>query len=230
MKYWLTLAVEVMKMRDDKSVQSRKTVVDRPWFWPVVYAVIALIMIGFILFYNFLVKPNEEAGDVLEPVTYEDVQPKPSEISANETLKYPFDEKYVETAQVLQDFYDVEADATQREKALLVFNQTFSTSTGISIGVNGEPFQVLAAMSGEVTNIQVDAFTGNMVEVTHANGLVTRYQSVADFKVEKGDVVMQGDPLATTIANEWNPSAGVHLHFEVLKDGKPVNPRSYLSF
>lgn len=217
-------------MRDDKSVTSRKTVVDQPWFWPVVYGGIALIMVGFILFYNFLVKPDEQAGDVLEPVTYEEVQPTPAEIAANETLKYPFDEKYVETAQILQDYYDLGAEATQRENALLVFNQTFSTSTGISIGINGEPFQVLAAMTGEVTDIQVDAFTGNMVELTHANGLVTRYQSVADFVVEKGDVVMQGDPIATTIANEWNPSAGVHLHFEVLKDGKPVNPRSYLSF
>lgn len=217
-------------MRDDKSVPSRKTVVDRPWFWPVVYGSIALIMVGFILFYNFLVKPNEQAGDVLEPVTYEEVQPKPSEIAANETLKYPFDEQLVETAQVLQDYYDLGAEASQRENALLVFNQTFSTSTGISIGVNGEPFQVLAAMTGEVTAIQVDAFTGNMVELTHANGLVTRYQSVADFVVGKGDVVMQGDPIGTTIANEWNPTAGVHLHFEVLKDGQPVNPRSYLSF
>lgn len=217
-------------MRDDKSVPSRKTVVDRPWFWPAVYGAIALIMVGFILFYNFLVKPNEQAGDVLEPVTYDEVQPKPSEIAANETLKYPFDEQLVETAKVLQDYYDLGAEASQRENALLVFNQTFSTSTGISIGVNGEPFQVLAAMTGEVTAIQVDAFTGNMVELTHANGLVTRYQSVADFVVEKGDVVMQGDPIGTTIANEWNPTAGVHLHFEVLKDGQPVNPRSYLSF
>lgn len=225
-----TLSVEVMMMRDDKSVPSRKMVVNQPWFWPVIYGLIALFMVGFILFYNFLLKPDEQAGDVLQPVTYEEVQPTPSEISANETLKYPFDESYVKNAQILQDYYDLGAEASQRENALLVFNQTFSTSTGISIGINEEPFQVLAAMTGEVTEIQVDAFTGNMVELTHSNGLVTRYQSVADFVVEKGDVVMQGDPIATTIANEWNPSAGVHLHFEVLKDGKPVNPRSYLSF
>jgi len=217
-------------MRDDKSVPSRKTVVNQPWFWPVVYGGVALVMIGFILFYNFLVKPDEQAGDGLEPVTYEEAQPGPAEISANETLKYPFDEDYVETAQVIQDYYDLGAETAQQENALLVFNQTFSTSTGISIGINGEPFQVLAAMSGEVTEIQVDAFTGNMMEVTHANGLVTRYQSVADFVVEEGDIVMQGDPLGMTIANEWNPSAGIHLYFEVLKDGKPVNPRSYLSF
>lgn len=219
-----------MIMRDDKSVPSRKTIVDRRWFWPVVYGGIAIIMVGFILFYNFLVKPDEQAGDVLEPVTYEEANPNPVENSANETLKYPFDEKFVETAQILQDYYDLGAEATQRENALLVFNQTFSTSTGVSIGINGEPFQVLAAMTGEVTAIQVDAFTGNMVELSHANGLVTRYHSVADFVVEEGAIVMQGEPIATTIANEWNPSAGVHLHFEVLKDGKPVNPRTYLSF
>lgn len=226
----LTLFLEVMSMGEEKHGTSQKTVVDQPWFWPIVYAIIALILIGFVLFYNFIVKPNEEAGDVLEPVTYEEAQPTLDEIAANETMKYPFDEKALASAKVLQDFYDIEAEATQQENALLVFNQTFTTSTGISVGIDGEPFQVLAALSGEVTNIQVDAFKGNLVEITHPNGLVTRYQSVANFVVEKGDQVLQGDPIATTIANEWNPSAGIHLYFEVIENGKNVNPRTFLAF
>ena len=219
-------------MRDDKQVTSRKNLVDKPWFWPVIYTVIALIMVAFILLYNSLVNTNDEAdNDVLEPVTYDEGGKEKGDVAgADETIKYPFDEAQIDSAQILQDFYDVKASAEQQQNALLVFNQTYSTSTGISIGINSEPFQVLAAMSGEVKDIKVDAFTGNTVEIEHVNGMVTRYSSVADFVVEKGDFVEQGDPLGTTIANEWNPEAGVHLYFEVLKDGEPVNPRSLLAF
>lgn len=218
-------------MRDDKQVTSRKNLVDKPWFWPIVYTIIALIMVAFILLYNTLVNTNEQADDVLEPVTYEEGGTEKGDVAGTgETIKYPFDEAQVDSAQILQDFYDVKASAEQQQNALLVFNQTYSTSTGISIGINSEPFQVLAAMSGEVKDIKVDAFTGNTIEIEHVNGMVTRYSSVADFVVEKGDFVEQGEPLGTTIANEWNPEAGVHLYFEVLKDGEPVNPRSLLAF
>ncbi|RKJ53665.1 M23 family metallopeptidase, partial [Butyricicoccus sp. 1XD8-22] len=117
-----------------------------------------------------------------------------------------------------------------REKALLVFNQTFSTSSGVSLSMNSEPFEVRAAMSGEVTEVKLDAFTGNQIIITHPNGMETRYSSVTDILVKEGDEVIQGQPLATTTDNEWNPTAGVHLHFQVLQDGEHINPRDFLSF
>ena len=58
----------------------------------------------------------------------------------------------------------------------------------------------------------------------------TRYTSVGDIVVQEGDIVAQGEPIATTIENEWNPTAGIHLHFEVLKDGEYMNPRDLLTF
>jgi stage II sporulation protein Q len=48
--------------------------------------------------------------------------------------------------------------------------------------------------------------------------------------VKKGDMVKQGQAMATTTENEWNPTAGVHLQFEVLENGEAVNPRTYLAF
>src|SRR5690606_13120674 len=88
-----------------------------------------------------------------------------------ETLKYPFDETKKDQVAILQDFYDLAADEATREKALLVFNQTFSTSSGVSISMNSEPFEVRAAMSGEVTKVKLDAFTGNQIIITHPNGM-----------------------------------------------------------
>nr|WP_106783547.1 M23 family metallopeptidase [Lysinibacillus timonensis] len=204
---------------------------NKPWFWPSVYAAIAVALIGLIFSYNALIGNNEEEQNVAVQGPASDEENTVIETNAQvETLKYPFDETKLEQVAVLQDFYDITADEATREKALLVFNQTFSTSSGVSLSVNSEPFEVRAAMSGEVTEVKLDAFTGNQIIITHPNGMETRYSSVTDILVKKGDEVVQGQPLATTTDNEWNPTAGIHLHFEVLQDGEHVNPRDFLTF
>ncbi len=218
-------------MREEKQFKpspNKNSWQKKPWFWPSIYAAIAVVLIGLIFSYNALIGEEEQ-----EEVVQENTSDESTVIETNaqvETLKYPFDEEQLDSVEVLQDFYDVTADAETREKALLVFNQTFSTSSGVSLSVNSEPFEVLAAMSGEVTEVKLDAFTGNKIVITHPNGMETRYSSVTDILVKEGDTVVQGQPLATTTENEWNPSAGIHLHFEVLENGEHVNPRNYLAF
>lgn len=203
---------------------------NKPWFWPTVYAAIAVALIGLIFSYNALIGNNEEEQNVAVQ-TQNNTEDTVIETNAQvETLKYPFDETMKDQVAILQDFYDLEADEATREKALLVFNQTFSTSSGVSISVNSEPFEVKAAMSGEVTKVKLDAFTGNQIIITHPNGMETRYSSVTDILVKEGDKVVQGQSLATTMENSWNPNAGVHLYFEVLQDGEHVNPRNFLAF
>ena len=214
-------------MGENKQTTSPKTWVDKPWFWPAVYAVIALIMIAFIVLYNVMSTPEDT--DTLQPVSQEEE----TVIETNareETMKYPFDEAQLNSAKVIQEYYDVTADAETREKALLVFNQSYTTSNGISIAINSEPFQVMAALSGQVKEVKLDEFTGNTLTIEHENGFVTRYSSVDDILVKEGDAVTQGEPIATTIENESNTNAGIHLHFEVLKDGEHINPRSLLAF
>lgn len=203
---------------------------NKPWFWPAVYAAIAVALIGLIFSYNALIGNNEEEQNVAVE-TQNNGEETVIETNAQvETVKYPFDETKKDQVAILQDFYDLNADEATREKALLVFNQTFSTSSGVSISVNSEPFEVRAAMSGEVTKVKLDAFTGNQIIITHPNGMETRYSSVTDILVKEGDKVVQGQSLATTMENSWNPTAGVHLFFEVLQDGEHVNPRNFLSF
>ena len=202
---------------------------NKPWFWPTVYAAIAVALIGLIFSYNALIGNNEEEQNI----TVQNANNEGTVIETNaqvETMKYPFDESIKDQVAVIQDFYDVTADEATREKALLVFNQTFSTSPGVSISVNSEPFEVRAAMSGEVTKVKLDAFTGNQIIITHPNGMETRYSSITDILVKEGDKVVQGQSMATTIDNTWNPAAGVHLFFEVLQDGEHVNPKDFLAF
>lgn len=218
-------------MREEKQFKpspNKNSWQKKPWFWPSIYAGIAAVLIGLIFSYNALIKDDEKEEVASNNPTSEETVIETN--ARTENLKYPFNEELFDNVQVLQDFYDVAADEATREKALLVFNQTFSTSSGVSLSINSEPFEVLAAMSGEVTEVKLDAFTGNKIVIKHANGMQTQYSSVTDILVKEGDSVEQGQPLATTTENEWNPSAGNHLHFEVLQDGEHVNPRNFLAF
>lgn len=216
-------------MGEVKRKPSRKPVMERPWFWPVVYSSIALMIVGVILSYNALYNSKQDQVALEgQPKTNEQtILPTATKL---ETLKYPFKEELFNEASIVQEFYDVTADEATREKGLLVFNQVFTTSTGVSIAINSEPFEVLAAMSGEVTKVKMDVFKGNQITIKHPNGMETQYSSVADISVKEGDKVAQGEVIAKSQENEWNPQAGIHLHFEVLEEGVLINPRKYLSF
>ncbi len=221
-------------MGEEKKLKpSQTSVQQKVWFWPAVYTAIAVIMISVIAGYSVITsKDPETAGDSAN-LTVPGSTNAGTAIATNsqsESMKYPFKEALVNDVQVLQDFYDVNADAKSQENALLVFNQIFTTSKGLSLSVKGEAFEVLAAMSGEIQEVKTDVFTGGEITIVHANGYTTKYSSVADILVKEGDVVAQGEQIATTIQNESNPNAGIHLHFQILKDGGLIDPKSLLAF
>lgn len=67
---------------------------------------------------------------------------------------------------------------------------------------------------------------GLMVEVSHGNGYKTRYAHCLETKVEVGDVVRKGEIIATMGSS--GRSTGPHVHFEVYKDNKTVDPARYI--
>lgn len=215
-------------MREDKQSPSQKPLMQRPWFWPVIYSSMVVMIVAVIFSFNELYK-NQQEESVLEQAPVQE-QNLISTSTKQESLKYPFKEEYLSEVTLLQNFYDVSADEATRENSLLVFNQVFTTSTGVTIAMNSEPFEVVAAMSGTVSKVKMDVFTGNTITIDHPNGMQTRYSSVADVLIKEGDQVSQGEQIATSQENESNPSAGVHLHFELLDQGVLVNPAKYLSF
>jgi len=67
---------------------------------------------------------------------------------------------------------------------------------------------------------------GNMVEIDHGNGLVTRYAHASKLDVKVGDVVVNGQTIAAV--GSTGRSTGPHLHFEVRVRGAAVNPNKFL--
>lgn len=85
---------------------------------------------------------------------------------------------------------------------------------------------ILAAGSGLVTEAGWDGQYGKTVVIKHHDGHSSRYAHADELLVKQGDEVKRGQMIAKS--GNTGRSTGPHLHFEVLKDGKAVDPAQYL--
>ncbi|MDJ0870232.1 MAG: M23 family metallopeptidase [Gammaproteobacteria bacterium] len=85
---------------------------------------------------------------------------------------------------------------------------------------------VVAVASGVVTWSGKRYGYGKMVELNHGNGLVTRYAHNQDNLVKVGETVRKGQTIAKMGSS--GRSTGPHVHFEVLRNGRTVNPIKYV--
>jgi hypothetical protein len=86
--------------------------------------------------------------------------------------------------------------------------------------------EVLAVAAGVVTEAGRMSGYGNIVEIRHADGYITRYAHNQENLVKVGDRVEKGEPIA--MLGSSGRSSGPHVHFEVRKDGKIVNPSRFI--
>lgn len=91
-------------------------------------------------------------------------------------------------------------------------------------GPYGAP--IYSAADGEVTFAGWRGGYGKTVEVTHGNGMMTRYAHMSKFKSRLGQKVAAGDLIGAI--GSTGRSTGPHLHFEVRINNRPVNPQPFL--
>jgi murein DD-endopeptidase MepM/ murein hydrolase activator NlpD len=92
---------------------------------------------------------------------------------------------------------------------------------GIDIGLP-QGTDLSPPIQGKVAFAGVLGGYGNAVIVDHGHGWMTKYGHLSEIAVKEGDIVNQNDVLGKV--GSTGVSTGPHLHFEVLHDGKPVNP------
>ena len=85
---------------------------------------------------------------------------------------------------------------------------------------------IYAAADGRVSFVGRKGGYGNVVEVRHGNGLLTRYAHMSQFAARVGDKVEAGQVIGA-IGNTGR-STGPHLHFEVHLHNRAINPRPFL--
>ncbi|ABR50827.1 peptidase M23B [Alkaliphilus metalliredigens QYMF] len=87
---------------------------------------------------------------------------------------------------------------------------------------------VNAADAGLVSFAGYNGAYGNLVIINHENGYQTYYAHNSSLLVKKGDRVYKGEQIAKM--GSTGRSTGPHLHFEVRKNGSPVNPLSFVKY
>jgi murein DD-endopeptidase MepM/ murein hydrolase activator NlpD len=92
-------------------------------------------------------------------------------------------------------------------------------------GERGQP--VYATAAGTVTHTGFQGGYGNLIVLDHGFGLETRYGHLLNYGVKEGAKVKRGD-LIGHVGNSGR-STGYHLHYEVLANGKLLNPLQFLS-
>jgi len=86
---------------------------------------------------------------------------------------------------------------------------------------------VVAVASGVVTWTGRESGYGNLVEVSHGDDYVTRYAHNKENLVAPGDIVRKGDTIA--LMGSSGRATGSHVHYEVFKNGRSVDPSSYVA-
>lgn len=85
---------------------------------------------------------------------------------------------------------------------------------------------IVAPAAGTVIKASREAGYGNIVEIDHGNGIVTRYAHCSRILARRGQRVERGQMIATV--GNTGLSVGPHLHYEIHVNGKPVDPLTYV--
>ncbi|KYD19044.1 hypothetical protein B4119_3874 [Parageobacillus caldoxylosilyticus] len=229
------MVAEVMNMREEEkktnSVKkpSLQRLFRKRWVFPAIYLTCAAIIVaGALWFQN---KHDGKTGkDEYEYSQSGTSQHNEPAVPVNEAVeKFTMPVLDANSVEIKTPFYDDNASKEEQEAALVFYDNTYYPNHGIDIiRKDGKTFDVTASLSGTVTKAEKDPILGNVVEIDHENGVVTVYQSLADMKVKAGDTVEQGQVIGKAGQSQFNQEAGIHAHFEIRKDGKPVNPIDYI--
>ena len=170
------------------------------------------------------------------------VTPKTSELNNNYKAEISF-EKSVEDSFLRvrvesEEKGVIQANNKKTNEVLLLFPpingviiERFDAKTkhfGIDL-VAKEKTRVSAVLSGTVVISDWTSETGYIIGVQHKDEYFSLYKHNSTLLKSVGDIVNTGDAIAI-IGNSGEFSSGPHLHFELWKNGSPVDPENYISF
>ncbi len=176
---------------------------------------------------SLAVKPiDEEAGggggDVVNPPVDEQtpVLPQPAP-----TFHLPIKESYV----VTREFFDLEADASVLANAVKNSGNTYVESQGLSFSKeDNSVFDVYNVFPGEVLTVSgnSDSLEGYTITIKHENDLTSVYSSLSSVNVNVGDKIDSNIKIGVSGTSIKDLDAGIHVHLEILYNGKHINPKN----
>jgi stage II sporulation protein Q len=201
------------------------------WVYPAIYILSAAIILTAVLWFQNSNNETDSGQTKNEATDIAGKKYNEPAVEVNRSMEnFSMPVTNPDSVVIQKQFYDFDGKKEEQESALVFYNNTYHPNTGIDIVMeDGKTFDVVASLSGSVTNVLEDALLGNVIEIEHDNGIVTQYQSVTDIDVKVGDQVKKGQTIAKAGKSLYNEEAGTHVHFEIRKNDIPVNPLDYFN-
>src|SRR5699024_8009832 len=160
---------EVIKMKEFPNGSKNKwtRIFKKKWFFPAVYiAIAAFLLTGVVWYQNMeskLIESLDEPGetDDFAPSDFKEEEAE-SVLQQSETIQMPVEEEL--QTEIVTKFYDYNKSEEEQEEAVTYYNNRYYQSSGIDIASSdGEAFDVVASLSGEVTEVKEDPLYGNVI-------------------------------------------------------------------
>lgn len=131
-----------------------------------------------------------------------------------------------DTVSIYKNFYDKDASEEEQKNSIIYHEGIYMQNSGVDYK-SEEQFDVVASVTGTVTNVTDDTLLGKTVEIRNSNEIIVMYQSLGEVLVKKGDNVTQGQVIAKSGTCTLNSDVKQGLHFEMYKNGSVINPEQY---
>lgn len=141
-------------------------------------------------------------------------------LSEDDVIIKPFQTEKVE---IYKKFYDGEEN---KENAIIYYNDTYMQNSGV-LYKSDEEFIVVSILDGEVIDVKKDDILDYVVEIKHKDNLISTYQGLKSVNVKKGEQVTQNTQIGKSGEITLDVNLKNTLLFELIKDGKYVNPEKY---
>jgi len=195
----------------------------KPFVIPMLYSIAFLAFLVSIFFLreslNTPVFEEDEDFIYVTKTIFDDTVPV---IEQSENISRPYKDGEVK---IVKYFYDKEDEISKQQESIIYYESTYMQNSGVDYG-GVENFEVVAILDGNVINVNEDNLLGKIIEIRHSNELISVYQSLSEVTIKQGDSVKQGQTIGKSGTSNVSADLKDHLHFEVLFNGKVLDPES----
>lgn len=143
--------------------------------------------------------------------------------TSDEVIMKPYTSEKVE---IFKKFYDKDSNEQDKENSLIYYKDTYMQNSGV-LYKSSETFDVSCILEGTVLSVKTDEILGNVVEVKHSNNVISTYEGLSEVTVKKDQQLKAGDLIGKSGKILLDDPIENGLLFELIKDGKYVNPENY---
>lgn len=165
--------------------------------------------------------PNNDDNNIEGPTPSDPNGPSLPDDKEKEKFKAPCET----SCEIVRYFYSLDSEEEVQEMSLIQFGSSFFTSRGVSYNKSDNTnFEVYAALSGTVVNVEESSIQGLCITIDHGDGVLTEYMGLSEAKVSVDDEVALGDVIGVSGVTEYDAAANNHVHFRVSVNGTYIDP------